>query len=321
MKILKAIVAFACVAFASINLVSPAAAAYPERPVKIVVPYPAGGGSDALARMIAKKLGDDWGQPIVIDNKPGADTQIGNSAVATAAPDGYTLLLIATTFTMHKNMVASLPYDPMKDFVPIAGIGVYPYWLVVPTDFPAKTAADLIAYAKKNPGKLNHAVSSGGQYVLAELMKRGAGIDAVGVRYKGGSEAVRGILGGDVQYHLDQPGTFKSLIDSGKLRVLAQTGDKRSPAAPDAPTFAEAGLAGGEVTSWLGLAAPKGTPQQIVEFINASVRKALDSPDVKQQLEQLIAVPMPMSVSQFDAFVRKESERYEQTIKKYGLKY
>jgi tripartite-type tricarboxylate transporter receptor subunit TctC len=317
-KLWKLWISIACMAS---GLMGPAHAAYPDKPVRLIVPYPAGGGSDAVARVVAKKLSDTWGRAVVVENRAGADTQLGNVAVATAAPDGYTLLLIATTFKIHKHFVASLPYDPEKDFTPIAPMAVYPYWLVVGNEVPVKTAADLIALAKKNPGKLNHAVSSGGQFVLAELMKRSAGIDVLAVRYKGGTPAVQATVTGEVTYHLDQPGSFKPMIDAGRLRVLAVTGDKRSPLAPDAPTFAEAGLAGGEIVSWLGLAGPKGMDPQQVEFINASVRSAIDSADVKQQLGALIASPMVMSVREFDDFVRKEGERYEETIKKYGIKY
>jgi tripartite-type tricarboxylate transporter receptor subunit TctC len=296
-------------------------AAYPERPVRIVVPYPAGGGTDAVARLVAKKLGDMWGQGVVIDNRPGADTQIGNAAVATAASDGYTLLIIATTFTMHKHMVPSLPYEPARDFVPIAPIAVYPYFLVVGNDVPVKTVGDLIALAKKSPGKLNHGISSGGQYILAETMKRGAGIDVVGVRYKGGTPAVQAVVTGEVTYHLDTPGSFKAMIDAGRLRVLATTGDKRSPLAPDAPTFAEAGLEGGDIVSWVGLAAPKGTPPQLIEFINASVQKALTEAEVKQQFDGLMATPMLQTVPEFNTFVGSEFVRYEKIIREQNLKY
>ena len=318
MKVWKCVFALACVACAVTN---PAPAAYPEKTIKIVVPYPAGGGSDAVARIVSKKLSDTWGKPVIIDNRPGADTQIGNQAVATAAPDGYTLLLVAPTFTLHKNMVASLPYDPGKDFTPIAPLAVYPYFLVVGNDVPAKTAGELVAYARKNPGKLFYAISSGGQFILAELMKHGSSIDVVGVRYKGGAPAVQAVMSGEVTYHIDQSGTLKSMIDSGKMRLLAVTGDRRSSLAPDAPTFSEVGLSGGEIVSWLGLAGPKGMSPQLVESINAAVRAALDSPDVKQQLTSLAAVPMAMSVKDFDDFMRKEAERYEKVIKQYDLKY
>lgn len=294
---------------------------FPDRPVRIVVPYPAGGGTDAVARLVAQNLSEQWGKAVVIDNRPGADTQIGNAAVAAAAADGYTLLIIATTFTMHKHMVPSLPYEPAHDFVPIAPIAVYPYFLVVGNDVPVKTAQELVALAKKQPGKLNHGISSGGQYILAESMKRGAGIEVVGVRYKGGTPAVQAVVAGEITYHLDTPGSFKAMIDAGKLRVLATTGDRRSPLAPDAPTFAELGFAGGEIVSWVGLAAPRGTPPQVVEFINTSVQKALNNPDVRQKLDNLTAVPMVQNVSEFSGFVTKEFGRYEKLIKDQNLKY
>ena len=294
---------------------------YPDRPVRIIVPYPAGGGTDAVSRLVAFKLGEMWGKSVVIDNRPGADTQIGNAVVATAAPDGYTLLIIATTFTMHKHMVPSLPYEPAADFVPIAPIAVYPYLLVVGNDVPAKTAQELVALAKKNPGKLNHGISSGGQYILAEAMKRSAGIDVVGVRYKGGTPAVQAVVAGEITYHLDTPGSFKAMLDAGKLRVLATTGNTRSPLAPNAPTFNELGLGGGDIVSWVGLSAPKGTPPQIVEFINASVQKALQAPDVKEKLEGLTAAAMIQTVPEFNAFVNGEFSRYEKLIKDQNLKY
>ena len=303
---------------------SPTAApadAYPDRPVRIVVPYPAGGGTDVLARLVAQKLNDLWGKPVVIDNRPGADTQIGNAAVATATPDGYTLLIIATTFAMHKHMVDSLPYEPAKDFVPIAPIAWYPYFLVVGNDVPVKNVQELIALAKKNPGKLNHAISSGGQFILAEAMKKGAGIDVVGIRYKGGTPAVAATVSGEVTYHLDTSGSFKAMIDAKKLRVLATTGDRRSPLAPDAPTFAEAGLAGGEIISWIGLAAPKGTPKQVVDFVNASVQKVLAQPDMKQRLDDLMATAILQNVPDFTNFVSQEMVRYEKIIKENNLKY
>jgi len=298
-----------------------AADAYPDRPVKIVVPYPAGGGTDILARLLAQKLSEQWGKGVVIDNRAGADTQIGNAVVAQAAPDGYTLLIIATTFAMHKHMVDSLPYDPARDFVPIAPIAVYPYLLVVGNDVPVKNVQELIALAKKNPGKLNHAISSGGQFILAETMKRGAGIDVVGVRYKGGTPAVQATVTGEVTYHLDTPGSFKAMIDAGKLRVLATTGDRRTAIAPNAPTFAEAGLAGGDIVSWVGLAAPKGTPKQTVEFINASVQKAMTEPDMKQKLDDLMATAIIQNVPDFTSFMNNEFTRYEKLIKDQNLKY
>jgi tripartite-type tricarboxylate transporter receptor subunit TctC len=296
-------------------------AAYPDKPVRIVCPYPAGGGTDILARVLAQKLSEAWGVAVVVDNRPGADTQIGNQAVAIAAPDGYTLLITATTFAMHQYMTPNLPYDPVKDFTPIAPIAVYPYLLVVGNDVPVKTAADLVDLAKKNPGKLNNAISSGGQYVLSEIMKRTAGIDVVGIRYKGGTPAVQAVVTGEVTYHIDTVGSFKAMIDGGKLRVLATTGDRRAPIAPGAPTFAEAGLGGGDITSWIGVSGPKGMPPAMVEQINAAIRTAVDSPDMKTKLDNLVAAPMQMSVREFGDFMRREGERYDKAIKQYNLTY
>ena len=227
MKPWKLLVAMACIAGSSLN---PALAAYPDKPIRLIVPYPAGGGSDAVARVVAKKLSDLWGQSVVIDNRAGADTQIGNAAVATAAPDGYTLLLIATTFKIHKHFVASLPYDPEKDFTPIAPFAVYPYWLVVGNEVPVKTVADLLALAKKNPGKLNHAVSSGGQYVLADLMKKGAGIDVLAVRYKGGTPAV--------QATVDE---YRALLESARPGLPWPEPQFQLPAVPEARSISSTG--------------------------------------------------------------------------------
>ena len=296
------------------------AAPFPERSVRLVVPYPAGGGTDGAARLIAQKLSDIWGKPVVVDNKPGADTQIGNAFVAGAAPDGYTLLIVATTFAISKSLYPNLPYDPAKDFTPITPIAIAPYYLVTGTGVPVNNVAELLTLARKNPGKLNYALSSSTNYMAAELMKKAAGIDVMDVRYKGGAPAVLAVATGEVTYTLDTPLSFKAMLDAGKLRVLAVTGERRMPALPDVPTFTEAGLGGADMGSWVAIAGPKGMPADLVESINATVQGALATPEVKQKLESFAFSPLYQNVAQFNAFLNKEFERYEVVIRSNNLK-
>lgn len=303
LRLVALVGAFCCAALAATIA---HAAPYPERTVRIVVPYPPGGSTDGLARLIGQKLSEAWGQPVVIENRPGADTQIGDAAVAQAAPDGYTLLMITTTFAISKGLYPSLPYDAAKDFTPISPIASSPFYLVVGTDVPAKNLAELIALAKKNPGKLNYSVSSSANYLAAELMKKAAGIEVMDIRYKGSGPAVQAVAAGEVTYTLDTLLATKGLIDAGKLRVLALTGDRRSTQIPSVPLFSEAGLATFEMISWFGMGGPKGMPKDVVNTINAAVQKALALPEVKQAIDGYAATPMLMSADEYAAFIGKE---------------
>ena len=296
-----------------------AAAPYPERPVKMIVPYPAGGSTDGTARLIAQKLTEMWGQSVVIENRPGADTQIGNSAVSGAAPDGYTLLVIATTFAISKSLYPTLPYDPERDFTPIAPVAIAPFYLIVGSGSPANSVGELIAMAKKDPGKLNYAVSSATNFMTAELMKQAAGIDVMPIRYKGGAPAVMAVVTGEVTYGLENPLSVQSMIDAGKMRALAVTGERRSTALPSVPTFSEVGLGTADIGAWVGVVAPKGLPADIVEKINTSVRAVVAMPDVKAKLDSYMAIPISMDAAGFAAFIKKEFNRYEAVVKSRKL--
>ncbi len=310
------LVAFACLAFFSIG---GAAAPYPERPVKLIVPYPAGGSTDGTARLIAQKLADIWGQAVVVENRPGADTQIGNAAVATATPDGYTLLVIATTFAISKSLYANLPYDPAKDFTPIAPVAIAPFYLVVGSSIPANSVGELIAMAKRDPGKLNYAVSSSTNFMAAELMKQAAGIDVMAIRYKGGAPAVVAVAAGEVTYGLENPLSVQAMLDAGKMRVLAVTGERRPANLPSVPTFAEIGLGGADIGAWVGLAGPKGLPADVVEKVSSAVQAAVALPDVRQKLDSFMAIPISQNAAQFAAFIKKEIDRYEAVVKSAKL--
>ncbi|MEO8133261.1 MAG: tripartite tricarboxylate transporter substrate binding protein [Betaproteobacteria bacterium] len=306
-----------CLAFAATLATG---AAFPDRPVRLVVPYPAGGGTDGAARIVAQKLSEIWGKGVVVDNRPGADTQIGNAIVQAAAPDGYTLLIVATTFAISKSLYSNLPYDPAKDFTPISPIGIAPYYLVVGTGVPANNVGELIALAKRSPGTLNYAMSSSTNYIAAELMKKAAGIDVMDVRYKGGAPAVLAVATGEVTYTLDTPLSVKAMLDAGKMRVLAVTGERRPPNLPEVPTFTEAGLGGADIGSWVAIAGPRGMPADLVESINAAVQSAIASPEIKQKLESAAFSPMYQNVAQFNAFLNREFERYEAVVKSNKLK-
>lgn len=308
--------AFFCIACFSVGGM---AAPYPDRPVKMIVPYPAGGSTDGTARLIAQKLSEMWGQAVVVDNRPGADTQIGNAAVAAAPPDGYTLLVIATTFAISKSLYPNLPYDPARDFTPIAPVAIAPFYLLVGSSSPAKSVGELIAMAKRDPGKLNYAVSSSTNFLAAETMKQAAGIDVMPIRYKGGAPAVVAVVTGEVNYGLENPLSVQSMLDAGKLRALAVTGERRPALSPSVPTFSEVGLGTADIGAWVGVAGPKGMPADVVEKINAAVQAAVAMPDVKQKLDSFMATPMIQNSAQFAAFIKKEFDRYEAVVKSNKL--
>ncbi len=296
------------------------AATYPEKQVRIIVPYPPGGATDGLARIVGQKLSETWGVPVVIENRPGADTQIGNSAVAAAAPDGYTLGMITTVFAISKGLYASLPYDPAKDFTPISPIASSPFYLVTGVNVPASTVSELVALAKQRPGALNYSSSSSANYLAGELMKKAAGIDVANIRYKGSGPGVTAVAAGEVTYTLDTLLAAKPMIDAGKIRVLAVTGDRRSPQMPSVPTFAEAGVRGFDMVSWFGVGGPKGMPPELVATINAAIQTAMASPEVRQKIESFAATPMAQNADQFAAFIKSEFGLFEAIVKSNNLR-
>ena len=293
--------------------VSIAQTAYPNKPVRILVPFPPGGPADALARIVGDKLGQALGQPFVIENKPGAGGNIGMEQGAKAAPDGYTLTLAPTgNLTIAPSLYAKLPYDPAKDYAPITVIATVPNLLIVHPSVPAKTLRELIALAKAKPGTLNYASpgNGSGPHLAGELLKSMAGIDIVHVPYNGVGPAMAGVLAGDVQLFFAQSSAALAHVKSGKVIALGVASPKRIVAAPELPTIAEAGLPGFEVISWYGLVAPAGTPAPIVERLQVEIAKALASSDVREKISPLGAEPLGNSPVEFATMQRAEAARW-----------
>ena len=276
-----------------------AAQAWPAKPIKYVVPFAAGGTTDILARTISEKLSVALGQPVVVENKPGAGGGLGAAEVAKAAPDGYTIMGgTISTHAINATLYKSLPYDPVKDFAAITLIARVPNMLVINNDIPAKDVAELIALMKANPGKWSFASSGNGtsQHLSGELFKGMAGVDMQHIPYKGSPPALTDVMGGQVNMTFDNITTAWPLAKGGKLRALAVTTAKRSPVSPEVPTLAESGLPGYEIGSWQGVFAPAGTPPDIVKRLNTEIVKIINSPDVQKKLLELGAEPVAQLV-------------------------
>ena len=299
------------------------AQAYPTRPIRMVVPFSAGAGvTDIMARLLSTHLSASLGQPVVIENRPGAGGVPGTDVVAKAPADGYTFLISNVSHAIDASLYAKLPYDPLKDFVPVTLINTAPLLLVVNPALPVKTTRELVAYAKTHPGKL--AYGSGGvgttPHLSGELFLSLAGIDAVHVPYKGGAPALNDLMGGQVQFMLENmPGTMP-YVKGGKLRALAITSAQRSPLAPDLPTVAEAGVPGYEVVGWNAIFARKGTPPEAVARIHAEVARILRLPEVRKQLAALGAEPIGNTPDELGAFLRTETTRWGKIIKDKGIR-
>jgi tripartite-type tricarboxylate transporter receptor subunit TctC len=294
---------------------------YPAKPVRVIVPYPPGGGNDTLARLFAAKLGERMGQPFVVENRPGAGTMIGTEAAAKAPPDGYTILLSSiATHALSPNLYARVPYDPIKDFAPITLLGIAPTVLVVNYDLPAKNLAELISLAKSK----QLAYASGGNgtppHINAEVFKALAGVDLLHVAYKGGGPALVDLIGGRVQVMLDTAASAMPHVRSGKLRALALSAPKRSAEYPDLPTFAEAGLPQYDTNAWYSMHAPAGTPPDIVRRLNAELVAILKDEDILFRFKQLSTDPVGNSPEEFGAFVKAELEKYARIIKAAGIR-
>jgi len=298
------------------------AQSYPNRPVKIVVPFAAGGPADNYARFVAQRLGDELKQSFVIDNKPGAGSIIGTDLVAKSPADGYTLLMMSNTHTVNESLIPNKPFGLMKDFVGIAPVNYSNLLLVVHPSVPAKTVPELIALAKARPGKINYASSGNGTpyHMAGELFKYMAGIDMTHVPYKGSSGARTDIVGGQVDVMFDAETTMATMAREGKVRALAGTGLTRSANLPDMPTVNESGVPKYEATIWLGLMAPKGTPAEIVNRLNAEVRKIVNNPEVKATWAKQGAVPMSMTVPEFEQYLNADIAKWANIVKVSGAK-
>ncbi len=297
---------------------------YPTKPIRLVVPYPAGGPLDIMARAIGQKLTEAWKQPVVVDNRAGAGGNIGADFVAKSAPDGYTLLMGAVaTHAINPSLYSKIPYDPVKDFAPVALVAQVPNILVVNPAVPAKTVRELIALARAQPGTLNFGSGSTGStgHLAGELFNTMAGVKMVHIPYKGAAPATADLLGGQVQLMFDNLASALPNVKAGKLRALAVTTLARSPAIPELPTIAESGLPGFDLTTWFGLLVPAGTPPEIVARLNAEIVRALDAKDMRERLEKMGAEPLSNNTPErFAAFIRSEAAKYARVVKDSGAK-
>jgi tripartite-type tricarboxylate transporter receptor subunit TctC len=299
-----------------------AAQDYPTRPVKIVVPFAAGGPADVYARYLAQRLQEAMGQPFVVEDRPGGGSVVGTEVVAKSAADGYTLLLMSNTHTVNESLMPNKPFALMRDFTPVAPINYSDLVLVVNPVVPAKTLPELLALAKAQPGKLNYASSGPGTpyHMAGELFKAMAGLDIVHVPYKESSGARTGVLGGQVEMMFDAVTVMNEHVKAGKVRALATSGKVRSSVMPDVPTLAEAGVPGYEAVIWLGLIAPKSTPPEIVKRLNAEVTKIVARPDVQAEWAKQGAVAMTMTPDAFGRYLADDIVKWERIVRISGAR-
>jgi len=316
-------VAISVVALVLAMLGASAGAEYPVRPVTLVVPYPPGGGVDAMARVVAAKLSDALRQQFIVDNRPGAGGTIGTRAVAQAAPDGYTLLLGHTgTISINPSLYAHAGYDPRKDFAPVGLVASMPVALLAHPSFPAKSIAEFIDMARKSPGKFNlgtSAVGTGG-YMCAELFKAEAGIDVAIIPYKGTAPVMNDLLGGHVPIAFGVLPPALGNIQAGKLRAIAVTSKKRFSLLPDVPTFDESGMPGFEAVLHYGLLTPAGTPKEIVDRLSAQLQKLADIAEVQKQIHNEGGDPLTSTAAEYAADIDQEEKKWSGLVKRLGLK-
>ena len=296
--------------------------AYPSRSVRIVVPYAVGGSADVYGRVLAAKLSENLNQPFVIENRPGGGAVVGTDAVAKSAPDGYTLLVMSNTHAVNETLIPKKPYDLMRDLAPITVLNYQDLMLAVHPSVPANNIKELVALAKKSPGKLNYASSGPGTpyHMAGELFKYMAGVDIVHIPHKGSDQARTAVLGQQVDMMFDAISTIVGQVRAGKLKALGTTGKARSSVTPEVPTLAEAGVPGYEAPIWLGLMVPAGTPRPVVEKLHAEVVKVLNAPDVKENWGKQGAAPMPMSPEEFERFLRADIQKWGKLVKDTGMK-
>ena len=311
--------AFAAFLFATLSFAA-AAETWPDKPVKIIVPFGPGGFTDVAARILQKELGAALGQPVVIENRPGAGSTIGTAEVANSKPDGYTLVMISTAHVISPHLYKQMPYDPIKGFTPVMKLAEGPYVLVVHPSLPAKNVAELIALAKSQPGAIDYASSGNGsaQHLVGALFTTAAGVKMNHVPYKGSNQAMNDVLGGQVKVtFVGVPNALPNL-NTGKLRALGVSTSKRYAELPDVPTIAEAGVPGYEATIWLGLLAPPGTPRDVVQKINAEVTKVLAGPEARKLMVSAGVDVATSSPEEFGALLRAELDRWGKVVKETG---
>jgi len=317
MNALLRITRFACAAALVVLASGVQAQTYPTKPIRWVVPFPPGGSTDLLARVVGQKLTESWGQQVIVDNRGGAGGTLGAAEAARAAGDGYTLLMGAIHHTIATSAYPKLPYDFQRDFAPITVVAIVPNVLVVNPSVPAKTVKELIDYAKANPGKLTYGSAGMGtaHHLIGEVFNARAGVDILHVPYKGSAPAVADLIGGQVSIMYDTVASCLPHIKAGKLRPLAVATAKRSSALPDVPTIAEAALPGFEVTTWFGALAPAKTPKELVVKLNAEMVKILNMPDVRQRLLDAGAEPVGNTPEEMAAQIKRETEAFAKIVK------
>ena len=295
-------------------------AAWPSQPIKIIVPFPAGGASDQIGRIMAKAIGDELKVPVVVENRSGANGSVGATVLAKAAPDGNTLMVASIgVFAINAGLFSKLPYDPLKDFAPISVLVSTPNVLVVPANSRFNTAQDLAKYMKQNPGKLSYATSGAGSsdHLTGELFKKAVGGFAVHIPYRGGAPAMQDIIGGQADFMFSNLGPAMPFIKAGKMKALMLTASKPAPQLPDVPIGAKVGIPL-EVTSWQALAAPAGTPPAIIQRLNEIAVKGMNAPDVKERMGNQAFDIVANSPAEFSEFLKKEVARWKQAVKESG---
>jgi tripartite-type tricarboxylate transporter receptor subunit TctC len=309
--------------FLTLFLVAFAAqAAYPDKPIKVVLGFAAGGGSDILLRKIAPAIGDALGQTLVVENQPGAGGNLAMAAVAPAAPDGYTLLMGSPGLATNSSLYANLGFDPLKDFTPVAMVGSVQNVLLVRRDLPVNSVAELIAYAKKNPGKLNYASPGVGTslHLAAELFKVNTGVQMVHVPYKGGAQALNDLMGGQVDLMFNVLPSAMPQIKAGNVKALAVTGAQRAATLPDLPTMIQAGIPGYTAVTWNGIVAPAGTPKEVVTKLNEAIVRVLRTPEMQHNLAEIGQDVLVGTPEQFGTLIREETAKWKRTIEAAGIK-
>jgi tripartite-type tricarboxylate transporter receptor subunit TctC len=295
---------------------------YPAKPIRVIVPFGAGGPADIYARYLGQHMQGSLGQPFVVEDRPGAGSIIGTDVVAKSAPDGYTLLVMSNTHTVNESLIPKKPFALMKDFLPVAPINYSDILLVVHPSVPARSVKELVQLAKSKPRALNYASSGNGTpyHMAGELFKALAGVDIVHVPHKGSGEARTSVMSGQTEMMLDAITTMAPIAKSGRVRALATSGRTRSSVMPELPTIAEAGVKGYETTIWIGIMAPTGTPRAVVERLNAEITKVVNRADVKKTWSEQGAVPMTMSVAEFEKYLNADIAKWAKVVKISGAR-
>lgn len=298
-----------------------AAPSYPDKPITLLIPYPPGGSADMLARPLGAELQKKWGQPVVLEYKPGAGGTIASAQLARAKPDGYTLLMVLAAHAINPSLYPSLPYDTRRDFAPVSLVATLPMLVAAPLSTPANTIGELVSYGKTHPGKLSFASAGNGNtsHLAAEMFKNQTGVDMMHVPYKGSGPAVVALLGGEVSLMFDSISTSLPQVRAGKLKAIAVTGERRSPLLPDVPTVAES-VPGFVVNGWYGVLAPAGTPAEIIDILSRGMAEALAVPALKQQVEGYGYEVVGSSPAVFADHINRELATWKQAVETSGAK-